>query len=99
MVVEHAYIRVLPGQEAGFEGAFARAVPLLESASGCQAAALYLDVEHPGGYLLRVHWDRLEDHLEVFPRSEAGAKFAAEVAHFFAGVPEVRHFAARPIGE
>jgi heme-degrading monooxygenase HmoA len=98
MVVEHAYIRVLPGQEADFEAAFARAQPLLAAAAGCQASALFPDVERRGGYLLRVHWERLADHLEAFPRSDAGVKFAAEVAHFFDGEPEVRHFAARPLG-
>ncbi|MDN5915153.1 MAG: antibiotic biosynthesis monooxygenase [Pseudonocardia sp.] len=94
MVVEHAYITVVTGQETEFEAAFAKAEPVLAGAAGCRDTALFRDVERPGGYLLRVTWDRLEDHLEVFPTSPAGQEFAAQVAGFFAGAPEVRHFAA-----
>jgi len=94
MVVEHAYITVVPGRESEFEAVFSTAEPILAGAAGCRETALFRDVEHPGSYLLRVTWDRLEDHLEVFPGSEAGKEFAAHVAPFFDGPPNVRHFAA-----
>lgn len=94
MVVEHAYITVVAGREADFEEAFTKAEPILAGAAGCRDTALLRDVERSGGYLLRVTWDRLEDHLEVFPASPAGQEFAARIAHFFAAAPEVRHFAA-----
>lgn len=94
MVVEHAYITVVAGQEADFEAAYAKAEPVLAGAAGCRATALFRDVEQPGSYLLRVTWERLEDHLEVFPTSPAGQEFAAQIAHFFAAGPDVRHFAA-----
>src|SRR2546423_3010855 len=58
-------------RSADFEAAYVRAEPILTGASGCRGAELFRDVERPGEYLLRVSWDRLEDHLEVFPgRSE-----------------------------
>lgn len=94
MVVEHAYITVTAGRETDFEAAFVEAEPILAAAQGCRATALFPDIERPGRYLLRVAWGRLEDHLEVFPTSRAGREFAAHVAHFFDGPPEVRHFAA-----
>lgn len=97
MVVEHAYITVVPGQEDAFEDAFVAAQPILAGAAGCRSASLRRDAEHPGSYLLEVHWERLEDHLEVFPDSKAGKDFAAHVAHFFAVVPDVRHFVAEPV--
>lgn len=97
MVVEHAYIRVVVGQEADFEAAYTDAEPILAGASGCRATALFRDVEQPGGYLLQVTWERIEDHLEVFPTSPAGKHFADRIAHFFDGAPEVRHFAADPV--
>ena len=93
MVVEHAYIRVIAGQEADFEAAYTDAESVLAGASGCRATALFRDVEQPGCYLLRVTWERIEDHLEVFPTSPAGKEFADRIAHFFHGAPEVRHFA------
>ncbi|MCF7553642.1 antibiotic biosynthesis monooxygenase [Pseudonocardia sp. WMMC193] len=98
MVVEHAYITVATGREADFEAAFVKAQPILTGAQGCRDAALFPDVEHSGAYLLRVTWERLEDHLEVFPGSDAGREFGAHVAHFFDGAPEVRHFAADAVG-
>ena len=97
MVVEHAYITVAEGQEAAFEAAYVKAEPILAGAQGCRATGLFRDVEHPGGYLLRVSWERLADHLEVFPTSTAGKEFAAHVAQFFAAAPQVRHFADEPV--
>ena len=97
MVVEYAVIRVVAGREAEFESAFLAAEPILAGASGCRDTALFRDAEHDSSYLLRVTWARLEDHLEVFPTSEAGKKFAEHIAHFFAGAPEVRHFAAEAV--
>jgi hypothetical protein len=46
-----------------------------------------------------VTWDRLEDHLEIFPTSDAGRRFAEHVAHFFIRTPEVRHFDTAELGE
>ncbi|MEU7815319.1 antibiotic biosynthesis monooxygenase [Pseudonocardia sp. NPDC049154] len=97
MVVEHAYITVAAGREADFEAAFVKAQPILAGAQGCRDSALFPDVELAGAYLLRVTWERLEDHLEVFPDSDAGREFAAHVAHFFDGPPQVRHFGADPV--
>ena len=94
MIVEYAYITVIAGQETDFEKAFAKAEPVLAGAEGCRDTALFRDVERPSEYLLRVTWGRLEDHLEVFPTSPAGREFAAQVAHFFEGAPDVRHFDA-----
>jgi heme-degrading monooxygenase HmoA len=97
MIVEHAYITVAEERGADFEAAFAAAEPILAGAAGCRATALFRDVERPGGYLLRVSWERLEDHLQVFPTSPAGQEFAAHVAPFFAADPEVRHFSDEPV--
>lgn len=96
MVVEHAYLKIVAGQEADFEAAYAKAEPILAGAAGCRGTGLFRDVERPGWYLLRVTWERLEDHLEVFPGSPAGQEFAAQVAHYFDGTPEVRHLEADP---
>jgi heme-degrading monooxygenase HmoA len=98
VVVEHAYLVITPGREEEFEAAFGAAAPVLAGAAGCRGAELFADAEQRGGYLLRVRWERLADHLEVFPASPAGTEFAAAVAHFFAEPPTVRHFAEDPVG-
>ena len=98
MVVEHAYLTVDPARRNDFEAAFVKAEPILTGAHGCAGADLFRDAEYPGRYLLRVTWQRLEDHVEVFPASEAGRQFAAHVAEFFVSAPEVRHVDAEPVG-
>lgn len=98
MVVEHAYITVDPARRDDFEAAFLKAEPILAGAQGCAGTDLFRDAEHAGRYLLRVSWERLEDHVEVFPTSDAGQQFAAHVAEFFVADPEVRHVDAEPVG-
>ncbi|WIX83201.1 antibiotic biosynthesis monooxygenase [Amycolatopsis carbonis] len=92
MVVEQAYLRIAGGRESDFEEAFRAARSLLAQAQGCTSVELFRDAEHRSTYLLRVGWERLEDHLVAFPASDAGKRFAEHVAGFFADEPEVRHF-------
>jgi|tagenome__1003787_1003787.scaffolds.fasta_scaffold18789752_2 heme-degrading monooxygenase HmoA len=97
MVVENAYLNVIGGREEDFEDAFARGRPILAGAEGCERVELFRDAERPSSYLLRVTWQRLEDHLGAFPGSAAGRRFAELVAGFFAEEPQVRHFAATEV--
>jgi len=98
-IVEHAHLMITPGRETEFEAAYLDAAPVLTGAQGCLEADLFRDSEEPGSYLLRVRWATLKDHLEVFPASAAGEKFASKVAHFFASPPTVRHFDAAAVSE
>ncbi|GHF35903.1 heme-degrading monooxygenase HmoA [Amycolatopsis bartoniae] len=99
MIVEYAYLRILPGREDAFEQAFEKGRPILTGAHGCVSAGLFRDAEHPSSYLLKVTWRTLADHLETFPGSEAGRRFAEHVAHYFDGAPQVRHFEAADVAE
>lgn len=97
-VVEHAHLMITPGREAEFEAAYLDAEPLLTGSPGCQEAGLFRDSEEPASYLLRVRWERLADHTEVFPASADGQKFVSIVGPFFASAPRVRHFDADAVG-
>lgn len=99
MIVEHAYLQIVIGREDEFERVFAEAKSALAEAEGCRGVALFRDVEHIGGYLLRVTWNRIEDHLETFPESEPGRRFTERIAGFFDQTPQVRHFDASEAGE
>ncbi len=92
MIVENAYLRIVPGREADFERAFRAAQPILTGAQGCMSAGLFPDAENDSVYLLQVTWRTLRDHVETFPDSEPGRRFAEQIAHFFDSAPEVRHF-------
>lgn len=97
MILENAYLQIHGGQEAEFERAFAKGKPILAGAQGCRSVELFRDAEQPAAYLLRVTWERLEDHTETFPNSDAGRRFAGHVAAFFHGAPIVRHFNATAV--
>lgn len=98
-VVEHAHLMITAGREKEFEKAFLDAHSILTGAAGCLEAELFRDSEEAGSYLLRVLWETLADHVEVFPGSPAGAEFGSKVAHFFASTPQVRHFDATAVND
>ncbi|MCR3721984.1 MULTISPECIES: antibiotic biosynthesis monooxygenase family protein [Prauserella salsuginis group] len=92
VIVEHAEFRVLPGRGAELEAAFARISDLLLGAQGCHGAELLHSVDHEDTYLLRVWWENLEDHTEVFARTEAGMSLAAVLGPYCDGPPHVVHY-------
>lgn len=93
MIHEHALLRIHPGQEADFEAAFARARPIIEGSPGAGRATLARCVEEPGSYLLLVEWVTVAAHTEGFRGSPAFGQWRELVGPFFAGVPDVAHFA------
>ncbi|XVQ09651.1 antibiotic biosynthesis monooxygenase family protein [Spirillospora sp. CA-255316] len=94
MIVEHAEFSVRPDAAPDFEAAFARSRHLLLEAHGCRGADLLRSVDRPDTYLLRVHWDRLEDHTETFPATPQAGLFAEAIAPHCVEPPRVVHYEA-----
>ncbi|MFD9940406.1 antibiotic biosynthesis monooxygenase family protein [Nonomuraea sp. NPDC059023] len=94
MIFEYAYLYITPGREEEFERAFRQASPLLLAAEGCTSADLHRDAEASGRYLVRVGWESLSHHLDLFPDSENAAELAKAIEPYFAKPPELRHFEA-----
>lgn len=92
MILEHAVLPVVPGQEAAFEDAFAEARPLIESMRGFIGLTLSRCIETPSNYLLLVEWDRLEDHTEGFRGSAAYQQWRELLHHFYDPFPTVDHY-------
>ena len=92
MVLEHAVLDVIAGQEKAFEEAFATAKPIIASAPGFQGLRLEQCVERPNRYLLLVEWDRLEDHTEGFRGSEEFQRWRELLHHFYDPFPDVEHY-------
>lgn len=92
MIYENAYLWVTSGREEEFEEALRQGWRVLASAEGCRSVELFRDVEAPGAYLLRVGWETLEHHLEVFPGTPLAKQFADVVEQFFDREPVLRHF-------
>ena len=92
MVLEHAVLQVVPGQEAAFEEAFATAKAVIAGATGFRTLRLCRCVEDVSRYLLLVEWDALEDHTEGFRKSPAYDEWRRLLHHFYDPFPMVDHY-------
>jgi heme-degrading monooxygenase HmoA len=92
VVLEHAVLDVVPGQEAAFERAFAKATSIISAASGFRNLRLVRCLEEPNRYVLLVEWERLEDHIEGFRGSAAYREWRRLLHHFYAPSPRVEHY-------
>lgn len=92
MILEHAVLDVIPGEEQNFESAFALAKAIIASVSGFRSLRLDCCIEQPSRYLLLVEWERLEDHTEGFRRSAEYEKWRQLLHHFYDPFPVVEHY-------
>ena len=93
MIIEHADIRIQPGQQAAFEEAIGRALATVASkAKGFRSAKVLGGIESPERFILMIEWYSVEDHTEGFRGSPAFAEWRAIIGPFFASPPVVEHF-------
>ena len=92
MVLEHAVLQVVPGQETSFEEAFAAAKNIIAASPGFRSLSLSRCLEHDRRYLLLVEWDSLADHVEGFRTSPGYDKWRRLLHHFYNPFPEVVHY-------
>lgn len=92
MIMEVAYMDILPGHEEGFEEAFAQAKDVVARAPGFRVIHLHRGVERPGTYLVAIGWDTVEDHMEGFRNSDLFTQWRALLGPHFAGTPTVEHW-------
>lgn len=92
MIMETAYMEILPGHEEQFEAAFAEAKKVVAQASGFNVVHLHRGVERPSVYLVAIGWDTLEDHTEGFRGSELFTEWRAILGPHFANPPQVEHW-------
>ena len=94
MILEHAVLQVIPGQEADFEAAFATAKDIIASAGGFRSLRLLRCVEDASRYLLLVEWDTLDDHVDGFRGSAAYEEWRKLLHHYYDPFPTVDHYGA-----
>jgi len=92
MILEHACLDVIDGEEQRFEEAFAQAQTIIASMPGCRSLRLDRCLETPSRYLLLVEWDRLEDHTEGFRGSAQYQEWRRLLHHFYDPFPVVEHY-------
>jgi heme-degrading monooxygenase HmoA len=92
MILEHAPLRIRPGQQAAFEAAFSQAQAIIASMPGYAGHSLQRCVEDDALYLLLVNWQTLEDHTVGFRQSAKYQEWRALLHHFYDPFPTVQHF-------
>ena len=92
MILEHALLDVVHGQEAAFEQAFAEAKPIIASMPGFLSLRLERCMERPSRYLLLVEWERLEDHTEGFRGSPEYERWRRLLHPVYDPFPVVEHY-------
>ena len=91
MIFEIAAIEVKAGEEAAFEAAAAKAVPLFRRAKGCHGLELQRSIETPSKYRLVVKWETVDDHMVHFRGSEDFQEWRKLVGPHFMSAPVVEH--------
>ena len=92
MIIESVILPIKPGQEADFETALRRALPLIQASKGFQKIEVRPCVEDKNRYLLLVWWDTVEDHTVGFRGSERYRKWREALHHFYEGPLTVLHY-------
>jgi heme-degrading monooxygenase HmoA len=92
MILECASLCIVPGRQAGFEHAFAKAQRILVGTGGYLSHELRRSIEHEHHYLLLVEWQTLEHHTLGFRKSPQFLRWRELLEPFFHAPPEVEHF-------
>ncbi len=97
MILEYAHLTVAAEHVAAFE----EAVPAIRehtlAAPGCREVSVHRGADRTGSYLIRVVWERLADHLEVYPTTPQARAIAAIIRPLLAAPTSVVHFENTPI--
>lgn len=92
-IYEHAEFAVESGMGSRLESEFGRVRDLLLRAKGCRSVELARSVDVADTYLLRVGWDSLADHTEVFPGTAEAEELIVLLQSLTMGPPRVVHWA------
>jgi len=92
MILEAAILDVIPGREAEFESAFAKASPIIAGIAGYISHQLQHCIEAPNRFLLLVQWETLEAHTVGFRGSAEYQEWKKLLHHFYDPFPTVEHY-------
>lgn len=93
MVVEYIrYGLTDDAQATAFERDYALAARILDDSEHCLSYQLARSVDQPLQYILRIHWDSADGHLQGFRRSAGFADFLRLVGPYTSQLLEMRHY-------
>ncbi|ABW28874.1 antibiotic biosynthesis monooxygenase family protein [Acaryochloris marina] len=94
MILEVAILDVIPGQADQFQADFQQAQHIIAAMPGYLGHELQRCIEQPSRYLLLVHWQTLEDHVQGFRQSPQYQQWKTLLHHYYDPFPIVEHYAA-----
>lgn len=95
MILEIAFVEVLPENHVAFEYAIKKAVSeVLSAAPGYIDFELHKGIERADTYTFHIHWETLEDHTVGFRESELFTEWRAIIGNYFAKPPIVGHWSS-----
>ena len=92
MIIEHAILDVKPEDTQAYEAALREAVPFMAATTGFIRMEVRPCLEQAGRYLLRVEWETLSAHTEVFRGSENYKRWSGLLHKFYVPFPTVEHY-------
>jgi heme-degrading monooxygenase HmoA len=94
MILEHALLRVRPGEGEAFEAAMRSAKPLIEASPGFCSIEVRPAVEEPELFLLLVGWEDIDSHRDGFRRSDRYKEWRDRLHRFYEPMPTITYFGA-----
>ena len=94
MILEAALMTIKKGEEAQFEKAMAKAKLVISASPGFRGMEIGRSIENPQRYLLRVWWNKVEDHTVGFRESARFKDWRGLIGPYFDGTPAVEHYQA-----
>lgn len=95
MILEVAILDVIPDKTAEFEAGFQKAQEIISSMEGWLGHQLQQCLEVPNRYILLVRWQRLEDHIIGFRKSNAYVEWKKLLHHYYSPFPVVEHYSIK----
>ncbi len=92
MIMETAFMSVIPGREEEFIAALEDAKDVLARAEGWKVIHVHRGVERPSTFLLVIGWDTLEAHTKGFRGGDLFPQWRSIIGHYFAEPPQVEHW-------
>jgi len=93
MILEIAFVEVLPENHMAFESAVRKAVAeVLPKAKGFIDFELHKGIEQANTYTFHIHWETLEAHTVGFRESDLFQQWRSIIGQYFAKTPIVEHW-------
>jgi quinol monooxygenase YgiN len=92
MIIEYLRYEIGSERTDEFLGAYERGAESLRASPHCLGYELSRCQEEPSSFILRIHWDSIEGHLQGFRKSPEFKPFLAAVQPFIPAIREMRHY-------